>query len=259
MSHTTTLKVAPALIPHLKFVAALLRELNGRGAEPRKTFQEFIDEGRLDSRAMVLLGAHWCHLFRPVLSPLLVRTIERSVEAADGGYALDEPDMHEMRREHERARQAAVDVEYEPEFASGRIDVEHDLVAQLTRLTGVDLHAPFHLSAIVGRIRSASEYEFGPSMWTSRLLPRMAVSLAFACGTGLELSPDYRSGTVIGLARHMYATNDFSATPIMADALQDAGCPDDHVVIGMMRNPTTARLGPEWFRGAKPIDFLMGA
>ena len=42
-----------------------------------------------------------------------------------------------------------------------------------------------------------------------------------------ELHPDWRTATVLTLARQMDESGDFSAVSILADALQDAGCDDD--------------------------------
>ena len=40
----------------------------------------------------------------------------------------------------------------------------------------------------------------------------------------------WRTETVLALARQMYATRDFSVMPILADALQDAGCGDEQIL-----------------------------
>ena len=40
----------------------------------------------------------------------------------------------------------------------------------------------------------------------------------------VAFSPSWRTGTTAALARQMYDSRDFSAMPILADALQDAGC-----------------------------------
>lgn len=42
--------------------------------------------------------------------------------------------------------------------------------------------------------------------------------------------PAWRTDTVLALAREMYESRDFSAMPILADALQDAGCGNERVL-----------------------------
>jgi hypothetical protein len=44
------------------------------------------------------------------------------------------------------------------------------------------------------------------------------------------LDPACLTSTVVALARQMYESRDFSAMPILADALQDAGCSDPQVL-----------------------------
>ena len=46
----------------------------------------------------------------------------------------------------------------------------------------------------------------------------------------VEFAPAWRTSTVLALANQMYETRDFSAMPILADALQDAGCGDDDIL-----------------------------
>jgi hypothetical protein len=46
----------------------------------------------------------------------------------------------------------------------------------------------------------------------------------------LNFSPEWRTGTAMSLARQMYDSREFSAMPILADALQDAGCDNDEVL-----------------------------
>ena len=46
----------------------------------------------------------------------------------------------------------------------------------------------------------------------------------------VEFSPAWRTDTAVALARHIYDRREFSALPILADALQDAGCDDDDVL-----------------------------
>ena len=63
-------------------------------------------------------------------------------------------------------------------------------------------------------------------------------------------SPDWRTETVLSLARQMYKARDFSAMPILADALQDAGCESDEI-LNHCRGP-----GPH-VRGCWAVDLLL--
>ena len=46
----------------------------------------------------------------------------------------------------------------------------------------------------------------------------------------VAFDPQWRTETALALARRMYETREFSAMPILADALQDAGCDDEPVL-----------------------------
>jgi hypothetical protein len=64
-------------------------------------------------------------------------------------------------------------------------------------------------------------------------------------------SPEWRTDTAILLARGMYESRDFSAMPILADALQDTGC--DHAeILSHCRGP-----GPH-VRGCCVVDLVLG-
>ncbi|AMV27755.1 hypothetical protein VT84_25360 [Gemmata sp. SH-PL17] len=67
----------------------------------------------------------------------------------------------------------------------------------------------------------------------------------------VALSPSWRTSTVVALASQMYGSRDFSATPVLADALQDAGC-DSADVLDHCRNN-----GPH-VRGCWVVDPVLG-
>ena len=46
----------------------------------------------------------------------------------------------------------------------------------------------------------------------------------------VTFSPEWRTDTAVLLARTMYEAHEFSAMPILADALQDAGCDNDEIL-----------------------------
>jgi hypothetical protein len=63
--------------------------------------------------------------------------------------------------------------------------------------------------------------------------------------------PAWRTDTAITLARQMYEAREFSAMPILADALQDAGCDNDDVL-----NHCRGE-GPH-VRGCWVVDLVLG-
>lgn len=54
--------------------------------------------------------------------------------------------------------------------------------------------------------------------------------------------PNWRTDTVVNLARHAHATTDFGVMPVLADALQDAGC-DRADVLDHLRGDTQHARG----------------
>ncbi|WP_232069915.1 hypothetical protein [Gemmata massiliana] len=64
-------------------------------------------------------------------------------------------------------------------------------------------------------------------------------------------SPEWHTDTVVALARQMYESRDFSAMPILADALQDAGC-DNTDVLDHCRGPSPH------VRGCWVVDLVLG-
>jgi hypothetical protein len=67
----------------------------------------------------------------------------------------------------------------------------------------------------------------------------------------VALDPAWLTSTVTALAQQMYESRDFGAMPILADALQDAGCDSDDV-LGHCRGP-----GPH-VRGCWVVDLVLG-
>jgi hypothetical protein len=67
----------------------------------------------------------------------------------------------------------------------------------------------------------------------------------------VTFSPSWRTDTTFSLARQMYDARDFSAMPILADALQDAGC-DSEDILNHCRGD-----GPH-VRGCWVCDLVLG-
>jgi hypothetical protein len=68
----------------------------------------------------------------------------------------------------------------------------------------------------------------------------------------VSLAPAWRTSTVVTLAEGMYESRDFGAMPILADALQDAGC-DNQDVLNHCRDTKQTHV-----RGCWVIDLVLG-
>ncbi|WP_239465535.1 hypothetical protein [Gemmata sp. SH-PL17] len=66
----------------------------------------------------------------------------------------------------------------------------------------------------------------------------------------VSFAPSWRTGTMVALASQMYSSRDFSAMPILADALQDAGCDDENIL-------NHCRGGETHVRGCWVVDLIL--
>lgn len=67
----------------------------------------------------------------------------------------------------------------------------------------------------------------------------------------VTLDPAWRTDNAVLLALQMYGSRDFSAMPILADALQDAGCNNDDILAHCRGE------GPH-VRGCWVVDLVLG-
>ncbi|MBA4186884.1 MAG: hypothetical protein C0467_02580 [Planctomycetaceae bacterium] len=67
----------------------------------------------------------------------------------------------------------------------------------------------------------------------------------------VAFSPEWRTSTAVAIAQGMYESRDFGAMPILADALQDAGCDNDDVL-------THCRGTGPHVRGCWVVDSVLG-
>src|SRR5262245_29947109 len=67
----------------------------------------------------------------------------------------------------------------------------------------------------------------------------------------VEFDPAWRRDTALTLARQMYESREFSAMPILADALQDAGC-DNEDVLNHCRDANATHV-----RGCWVVDLVL--
>jgi hypothetical protein len=68
----------------------------------------------------------------------------------------------------------------------------------------------------------------------------------------VRFDPAWRTDTAVAIARQMYDSREFGAMPILADALQDAGCNSDEL-LNHCRSATAAHV-----RGCWVVDLVLG-
>ena len=68
----------------------------------------------------------------------------------------------------------------------------------------------------------------------------------------VAIEPEWRTSTAVALAKGMYDSRDFSVMPILADALQDAGC-DNEEVLNHCRDAAGVHV-----RGCWVVDLVLG-
>jgi|SRR5579883_391650 len=104
-------------------------------------------------------------------------------------------------------------------------------------------------SAIVGAKNEQSENPDREENLAQAAILRDIVGNPFRPVT---FSPEWRTDTAVTLARQIYESRDFSAMPILADALQDAGCDSDDI-LSHCRDPKQVHV-----RGCWVVDLVIG-
>ena len=104
-----------------------------------------------------------------------------------------------------------------------------------------------HLSAAQWAAAASAD---APAEWQAQaLLVRCVFGNPFRPVT---FSPSWRTDTAVALARQMYESREFGAMPILADALQDAGC-DSEDLLNHCRDANATHV-----RGCWVADLALG-
>jgi hypothetical protein len=190
--------------------------------------------------------------------PAAISVVER---AADGEATPDEE--HEFRETWLRVKEAAVmdqDFEVAVYFRDAqdilrRVDPEfprrppyHVRAARELNRGSLAGHSSLHIGA--------SEYDRAregqraiEARWQRYEVYRTDV---FGPAQIVPFSADWCTDTAVSLAKQMYESREFSAMPILADALQDAGCDNDDV-LNHCRDANQTHV-----RGCWVVDLVLG-
>jgi hypothetical protein len=221
--------------------------------------------GRLSPRRQRLLAAAFCraasHLFD---HPELTRALSAIEWYADGKDAAAE-----LEKARQACRFVAMDVyeRHARQSDAGQIGgataVHHEVAwavacAASTPLTPLDV-ANRVAGAVVqartgaGLLTPVPSSVFNDAAAEQSLAMRAVVwEVAGNPFRPAAYNPAWRTDTALALASQMYDRREFSAMPILADALQDAGC-DNEDVLNHCRDPHAHHV-----RGCWVVDLVLG-
>jgi hypothetical protein len=139
--------------------------------------------------------------------------IEQSVVEVVERYADGTGTGADLRRAHESIRRSGV----------------KNSRAQ-SALNWLTWRAPNSFDSFDMAVRSAFAYSVDERGKTDEMLPALVRCVFGNPFRPVAFNPAWRTDTAVAIARQMYELREFGAMPILADALQDAGCEDEQVL-----------------------------
>jgi hypothetical protein len=197
-------------------------------------FCEVKARGLLNNRKARLLA---CGCYRLIWDRIGCMTVREAVEHAEG-RADRRVTQHELERYRHPAKLASPNT------------LDFSLQVSLSSLVAKTCNVGY----IAWQIRGASDdrrtadHRPGPESQRQADLVRDVVGNPFHT---VSFDPAWRTTTAVGLAEQMYESRDFSAMPILADALEDAGCDDAEVL-------AHCRGDGQHVRGCWVVDLVLG-
>jgi hypothetical protein len=185
-----------------------------------------------------------CRLLDVLFDDPLARAIETAERFADG--QADDVALSEAIR----ITNEAVEWEARYDIASWRSHAA-EVVASAVQFPAEEYVAIDELVAWAQTEHSAADEARRAGDRASRTLTALVREFVGNPFRPVTFSPDWRTATAVALAAQMYESRDFSAMPILADALQDAGC-DSADVLDHCRGPGAH------VRGCWVVDLMLG-
>jgi hypothetical protein len=227
-----------------------MTEADWLGYEDPRPMLEFLD-GKADERRLRLFAVACC---RRVWDLLTDRRSRRAVEVAEryADRAATDRELREAYAEaynayanafttRDHAANAAISVAVEQPVHAARGAANYTAYAAGDRAAGPEgLHTvPFHNAKVAERREQAS-------------VLRHIMGNPFRPVTVGPSWLSWNQGTVPRLARAIYAEQRFRDLPVLADALEEAGCDDQEVL-------SHCREGGEHLRGCWVVDLVRSA
>jgi hypothetical protein len=174
------------------------------------------------------------------------RQIESAAAEADPGVVIAAPDSQnpdefnesKVRADAAYAARALLDTAWVAALHSGHFAVKVLFVIAIAKCGSSDLVS----RAVAGETAGIRQHQRNVS-WLRDIFGNPFRPVAF--------DPAWRTSTAVALAKHMYESRDFSPMPILADALQDAGCDCDDILTHC-RDATASHV-----RGCWVVDLVL--
>lgn len=197
------------------------------------------------------LWLYACACCRLVWDQILDEPCRRAVEVteavADGSVGKEE---HATARE---AAHIAAQIRWQTAYDTARLVRTHPTTILWRAARVAELAADAEAGMAALTVASIIAKDVSPFGREGENVRQVAV-LRDLAGTPFQpvrFSASWRTDTAIALAQQMYDAREFSAMPILADALQDAGC-DNEDVLSHCRG-----AGPH-VRGCWVVDLVLG-
>jgi hypothetical protein len=187
---------------------------------------------KVGRRKLRLFGCASCWLFGDALDPRSRAAIEYMERFADG-----EVDKTPMEAVKEAARLAVLDADKLPAPPGLKWNESPERRASEAVFTLVSerpdscAYAHWAMRSYIGK-GASQESAARHQLWLDQLrtMARLMHDIFGNPFREVKFNKLWRTDTVLTLARQMYASREFSAMPILADALQDAGCTNEGIL-----------------------------
>jgi len=222
------------------------------------TLLDFLNRRDTASRRKFFLFGAACvrRVWHLLTRPELRAAVEAAEAFADG--LLGEPELlaaHEAAEDCWRARRDEVS---NPELCAGIAAAR--LAPDIRGNHGNAELTSYALGNVIDIAGQTAGQTAGPSRdeawWAGHDAECRVLADLFRCVMGNPFRPvafaaEWRTPTAVAIARGMYESRDFSAMPVLADALEEAGCPEP-TVLGHCRDPKGLHA-----RGCWVVDLVL--
>jgi hypothetical protein len=203
---------------------------------------EYLKTGYSNRRTRLFACACSRRVWEFIPRPAFREAVEMAEEYADGRIALKE-----CKSAHKRLRIM---------YRSGEIPSERSRHASYAASECLNKDVGWHpssrysaINAICASTNADSQHTKATEAAAQSALLRDIFGNPFR---PVAFDPRWRTDTAVGLAQTMYDTRDFDAMPILADALQDAGC-EDAAILDHCRDANGVHV-----RGCWVVDRVLG-